>query len=107
MSTLLKNVNRLPSHMRDSALLWIQRGLPHPDDLGGFLRGVLMNDLMHAAATADHINREALPDWAAFLYEAPPPAFGSKENLLAWHEAGGEVGLSAHASGTPEGEKTR
>ncbi len=83
-------IERLPEHMREVAALWIKRGLPHPEVMGGFMRSILLNDLAGAAGNADRANREALADWGMFLWnDVPQAAWGNERKLLEWHAAGG------------------
>lgn len=82
--------NRLPEHMRGAAKLWVERGFPHPDTMGGFLRSVLENDFAATVCNADRTNREELDTWGMWLWnDCPQGAWGSRERLIAWHEAGG------------------
>lgn len=83
----------IPEHMQESMTVWVERGLPHPSDMGSFLRAVLLHDLMAAAMFADDENRKALADWAQYLHnEVPALAHGTGERLIAWHERGGLSG---------------
>ena len=87
------STDRLPEHMRAAAELWVKRGAPHPETMGGFMRAVLLNDLTGAALNADHTNGRELKAWAAWLYDdCPQAAWGNERKLLEWHEAGGLEG---------------
>jgi hypothetical protein len=79
--------------MQTALDVWVQRGQPHPDDMGRFLRAVLLHDLMGAVFHGDEINRAALVDWAAHIHnEVPALCHGSVEALLAWYAHRGESG---------------
>lgn len=86
----------LPIHMQDGARLYVEEGI----EPGGFLYRVLCNDLAHAFAQADEVNRDSLPAWAAWLlYELPRSAWGSEEIVNAWLRSGGTRGqLGARSS---------
>ena len=78
----------IPEHMHEAVLWWIEKGEPHPELLGSFMRAVLTNDLMGSFAHADLFNRLRMYDWTVFLYNfAPAPCHGSEANLLAWYAA--------------------
>ena len=71
----------LPEHMREGARLYLEHGI----EPGGFLTAVLCNDLVGAYARADHINRERMEHWAAWLYHnCPSPAWGSRAKVEAY-----------------------
>lgn len=91
-------MSRIPEHMIPSVTLWVERGLPHPSDMGSFFRAVLCHDLMGAAMHADAANRSALADWAMYLHnELPHKAHGSAEQLAEWHANGGLQGVPSVA----------
>ena len=72
---------RLPEHMRDAASDYIEdhRGPGH------FLYAVLSNDLVGAFGRADEANRDAMHDWAMWLYnDIPSAAWGTPEKVDAW-----------------------
>lgn len=80
----MKYLDRLPDHMRQGVRDYIEYGLPP----GGFLGAVLSNQLAEAFARADSINRAAMGDWAAWLWdEAPNECWGSPATVNAWCEA--------------------
>ncbi len=86
----------IPHHMQASVDLWVNHGSPKPKHLGGFLRAVLLHDLMGAAMHADEENARCLRDWAYYLYNSlPSSAHGSLEALERWHERGGTTGRNA------------
>ena len=71
----------LPEHMQDSARLYVERGI----EPGGFLCAVLENNLTEAFGRADSINRDAMFEWACWLYnDAPGDCWGSPEKVAAW-----------------------
>ena len=73
--------DKLPEHMQEAARCYIEEGeMP-----GSFLTAVLTNNLVEAFGNADEINRACMWDWCLWLYnEAPMPAWGSAEKVLAW-----------------------
>ena len=85
-------MSNLPEHMKQAARMWVERAEPHPRMLGSFMRAVLTNNLVDAFAHADRENREAMYEWAKWLYnDIPSPAWGSSEKLDAWYAAHHEV----------------
>lgn len=73
----------LPSHMSQSIIDYFEHGLPP----GSFLTAVLSNDLVGAFAHADHVNREHIGAYVAWLYNYPPGrpnGWGSPEAVKAW-----------------------
>ncbi len=86
---------RLPAHMREDVERWIEEGQPHPDHHGLFFLAVLSNSLTGTVSRADEKNRAALVDWASWLYlDCPRAARGTRDELVAWHELGGLVGMA-------------
>ncbi len=84
------NYDRIPEHMRSGAQLYIEQGIKP----GSFLTAVLENDLKHAVAQADTINRNAIIQWAMWLVnDIPGNAQGSPELVREWIKLGGLVGL--------------
>ena len=80
------NYDRVPEHMREGIRHYIEDGRPP----GGFLRALLSNDFMETVGRADSINREALREWARFLYnEVPSNCHGSPKVVEAWIKRGG------------------
>ena len=72
---------RIPEYMFDAVLNYFNYHIKP----GDFLTALLKNDLMEACVRADPENLEALPAWAALLYnEAPVRAYGSPEKVKAW-----------------------
>jgi len=87
----------LPEHMQEGAKLYVERGI----EPGGFMRCVLENSLVDAAAKADSINRKHLFEWATWLYSnCPSEAWRTAAKVDAWIEQGGMVGRGSLA---PEG----
>jgi len=79
----MMNLARIPEHMRDAVLDYVNNGR----EPGGFLGAVLTNNLVEAFSRADHINTEAMRDWAHLLYwELPCDCWGSEEIVEAWIE---------------------
>lgn len=75
----------LPEHMRESVAGWIERGEPHPDSMGSFLRAQLSGNTMAAIRAADYPNTRALARWEIFLARhAPPECHGSPARVLDW-----------------------
>jgi hypothetical protein len=78
--------DRLPSHMREAAQLYIEHGV----EPGSFLRAVLENNLCEAASRADATNLIFLHDYAWWLYnDIPASAWGSPAKVSAWILEGG------------------
>jgi hypothetical protein len=83
------NYAMLPVHMRDSARLYIERGIPG----GSFMTALFSNDLLGAFQRADDTNTAAMRSWASFLYnEAPRGCYGSPEAVKDWIKQGGLSG---------------
>ena len=79
----------IPEHMRDGTKRYIESGIPP----GSFLEAVICNDLRGAFMRADHINVEAMKDWAMFFYnDVPGNCHGSPEVYDAWIKQGGMGG---------------
>lgn len=80
------NAEVLPQHMREGAIGYVLYGW----EPGSFLRAVLCNDLIAAAANADDVNKYALHLWAVFVYNAVPVAArGSNDAIALWYKEGG------------------
>lgn len=74
----------LPEHMREGMQRYIEDGIVP----GDFLRLILCNDFVRAAACADNINKHYLLDYAHFIYwEIPSLAWGSEAKVQAWATA--------------------
>jgi hypothetical protein len=85
-------LRHLPTHMHGGIARYIVRGIPP----GSFLTAVLSNDLMGAFGKADDENRDALFEWARFIYNfAPTGCHGSPEKVSAWISSGGLLGKEA------------
>lgn len=86
---------RLPAHMRETAKLWVEDGLPSPIMMGSFFRAALLHDFMQMVAHGDYENRNALLEWALWLHnDCPGGCHGSEEILQRWHEVGGFKGFT-------------
>ncbi len=73
--------------------LWVNEGvLP-----GSFLQAVLLNDLKEACAQADTTSSHHIFGIVQWLYSfAPMQCWGSREEVVAWAEAGGKRGQGFH-----------
>lgn len=81
-------LSAIPEHMHEAVIDWVERGEPHPSQLGSFFRAVLTNDLAGAVSRADHMNGVCLREWALLLYnDIPRACWGSEEKLIAWYDA--------------------
>lgn len=86
----------IPEHMQPAIDAWVNHGAPHPEQMGSFLRSVLLNDFIGAVCHADDRNREAIVSWAFYLrMEVPGPAHGNMQRLVDWHHHGGLSGKKA------------
>ena len=57
----------------------------HCYEPGSFLMAVLRNDLTQAVFKADHINRQKIPEIAAWVFHnAPYGSWGSDEAIRGW-----------------------
>lgn len=93
----------IPAHMRGA----MERYLSHGLEPGSFLTAVLCNDLSGAFLAADHINRERIGDFMAYLWwNAPSQAWGSRDKYIQWVNQGGLNGLKRdqEADARPEDE---
>ena len=74
---------RVPRHLRDGLVRYAVYGVAP----GGFLRGVLANDLLEACGRADEESERALKPIIQWVYnEAPGPCWGSAAAVAAWIE---------------------
>lgn len=88
----MSDYTKIPSHMRDGARRYIERGIPP----GSFLEAVISNDLKGAFGKADDMNRACMFEWVCFFYnEAPTACWGSPEHFAAWIARGGLNGKEA------------
>lgn len=86
----------IPKNMQPTIDAWVNHGVPHPQEMGSFLRCVLTNDLLGAVAHADDANRDAIVSWAMYLYnEVPALAHGNMQRLVDWAARGGLSGKRA------------
>jgi hypothetical protein len=84
--------SRIPEHMHEGLLRYIEAGVPP----GHFLEAVLCNDLKHACMRADAVNQQCLFDYIQFLYQyAPSIAWGSPQKYQEWIKRGGWTGVLA------------
>jgi hypothetical protein len=75
--------DRVPSH----TIGGLDRYVEHHIEPGSFLRCVLENDLRGAMGHADSINRFALFDIVAYVYNCCPyDCWGSREAVEKWLE---------------------
>ncbi len=83
----------LPRHMIDGVAAWVERGEPHPDQMGSCWRAILCNDLVGFVQHADDNNRRHIVDWTDWLvFVAPSACWGSRARLDEWYRThhGGE-----------------
>jgi len=81
----MAHTSALRSNVPRHTLGGIDRYVNERIEPGGFLRAVLENDLREAFGRADLINREALFDIVAYIYnECPAVCWGSREKVQAW-----------------------
>lgn len=86
----------VPSHCEPGMRAYIEVGQP----VGNFLRAVISNDLMDAAARADGTNLHRLRDYALFLHnEAPSGCYGSPDAYRSWVRQDGLEGLYSYRAG--------
>ena len=80
------NYELLPEHMRESARLYIERGIMP----GSFMVAILRNDFTGAALVADPLNLMRLQDYAIWLnIRCPPDAWGDMVAIKKWSDNGG------------------
>ena len=73
--------SRLPLHMRETARLYVERGVLNDS----FLEAVVENNLKMAFFYADETNRARMHDWVMWLYnDAPAYCQGSPAKVAAW-----------------------
>lgn len=73
--------SKLPEYMRRGMKLYLEYG----EELGGFLKAVLANDLHFAVKRADGTNRFNLLTYIDFfLGQLPDRSWGSYENVYYW-----------------------
>lgn len=88
----MTHYNDLPRHMRDTARLYVEHGIPG----GSFFTAVVSNDLCRAFACADEENTAAMRQWVMWLYNfAPEGCHGSPKNVSDWIAIGGLAGIEA------------
>ena len=80
------NLSKIPEYMHEAIQEYVDHGRP----IGSFLRAILCNNLVDAAAHADINNKLCLFEYASLLYnEIPGAAWGDKETVDRWVKAGG------------------
>lgn len=68
-------------HMKEGIKGYIKNGWQP----GSFLYALLTNNFTMVVATADHINKRLLVDWASWIsMELPHNCWGSEEKVEAW-----------------------
>lgn len=74
--------NTVPvNYMRESVMLWIERGIC----TGSFLTAFLKNDLKETVRNADTENRYKLAEWITWFYsKAPSGCWGSVAAFERW-----------------------
>lgn len=81
-------VERLPSHMHDGLLRYLELGL-RP---GHFLTAILKNDLAEAVSRADDENQRLIADYILVLVDhAPSDAWGSPAKVEQWLLRGAQL----------------
>jgi hypothetical protein len=86
---LSEGFHLIPEHMHGGVSRYVMHGIP----MGDFGRLILSNDFMGAVGRADQDNRDALANWAIFLYNyVPGGCKGSPERVADWIKSGGIVG---------------
>jgi hypothetical protein len=76
--------SRLPEHMRDGFMRWIEYGI----EPGSFGMAIICNDLFEAFGRADSTNIARMKDIIQFFYnDAPSGCFGSRTKAAAWMQA--------------------
>lgn len=84
--------SRIPNRMHGGIIRWIEHGIQP----GGFLVGVLSNNLLVTVGAADEENLLILHEYVRFLYShAPPLCWGSEEKYRAWHVGHAKARLAA------------
>lgn len=71
---------QIPEHMHSGIVDYVVRSVPP----GSFMLAVLENDLVGAAARADHINIQHLANYAALLYQLPRNCWGDVNTVNDW-----------------------
>ena len=86
-----RQIEKLPSHMRQSVACYVAHGWP----IGGFLVALFSDQLVAAFNRADDDNAAAMQTWVRFIYNhVPTPCWGNPEKVAAWQEAQGFRGAS-------------
>lgn len=80
------NLTKIPEHMREGVINYIEHGV-RP---GRFLEAVLRNGLVWAASVADKVNSRLLCEWALVMCsEFPINCWGSHKMVEDWIQRGG------------------
>lgn len=88
----------IPEHCKDGLRLYLTHGI----EPGGFLLGVLCNDLKGAATRADQTNARYLAEYAKLMmWGMPAGAQGSAENVERWISDGGIIGVAKKSRQLP------
>lgn len=91
----MTDYSKLPAHMRDTARLYVEKGIPGRS----FFTALVSNDLVGAFNRADEANTAAMRDWAVWLrWEAPGACWGNQDRVRAWVALGGEAGREGVAA---------
>ena len=88
-----KNFGKIPERMHGGLIRWVENGIVP----GGFLCGLLTNDLREAVLRADNENVDLLADYVRYLYNnTPSGCWGSVEKFNTWQLHRGLAGLGAY-----------
>lgn len=80
---------QIPEHMLVSITHYVLHGQP----VGGFLTGIITNDLGMAVGHADAENRQLIATYYRFFYNrTPSECFGSMKAKVEWEKKKGAVG---------------
>ena len=83
-------LGRLPADARYGFGTWVFFGV----SIGGdFMNAVISNDLVEAFSRADSTNTAIMRTYTMWLYNDVPSGSWRKQNLAAWSEHGGLIGL--------------
>lgn len=96
--TLIERIKKGFDNGKLPEYMWggIERYLRHGIEPGGFLAGVLSNDLQGTFARADMNNEVLLKNWVVFMFnDMPVLSRGSKDAYDEWLSSGGLAGYDA------------
>jgi len=92
------NWKQVPEHIRSGIKLYLTKGVMP----GHFLQAVICNQLKESFMYADDENIYHMWDIVNFFYnEVPLLAWGSRKNMIQWHESGGAYGFNNPRSKDP------